>query len=282
MPVAPGKAKPELHALPPSAIPFVMLDAGNDRSMKLFQWIQQQAGLSRRKAQELIAAGEIDVNSVTVLDPFLPLRSDAIHRLSIRGHPLSLEAPDGRIYRFHKPAGMLCSHDDPHHGNTVGRLLRAEGFIGYTWVGRLDQDAEGLLLLSNEGRLIQAFTHPRHEIVKTYHVWFKGSAHMAEAFDQMRRGIVDEGEPLRVREARMEGRPPYAVLTLAEGRKHEIKRLFAHFDLDVTRLLRVAVGPVELGRLPAGQFERISDAEELFALAEKRLAEAGGPPSVNL
>jgi 23S rRNA pseudouridine2605 synthase len=264
-----------------------MSNEGSERSMKLFQWVQQQAGISRRKAQELIDAGEVDVDGLPASDPFAPLGSGEAHRLTLRGHPLSLEPLDPRIYRLHKPAGMLCSHDDPFHGNTVGRLLRAEGFIGYTWVGRLDQDAEGLLLVSNHGGLIQAFTHPRYEVEKTYHVWFRSSRRAEEmraVFEAMRQGILDEGESLRVRDARLEGRPTYAVVKLTEGRKHEIKRLFAHFGLEVVRLLRVAVGPVRLDDLPAGRVKRIAadEAGELFAFAERTLDPAGGTASANL
>ena len=110
---------------------------------KLFLLIQRQAGVSRRKAQELISAGEVAIDDSVVTDPFLPIEPKAIQQLVLRGHPLSLQSPELRVYRYHKPKGMLSSHDDPHEGNTVGRVLRAEGFFGYSWAGRLDQDAEG-------------------------------------------------------------------------------------------------------------------------------------------
>lgn len=248
--------------------------------VKLFRFLQTQAGVSRRKAIDLILAGEVAVDGRTILDPFLALDAGSARRLALRGHPLSLEPREPRVYRFHKPAGVLCSHDDPFCGNTVGRILRAEGFLGYTWVGRLDQDAEGLLLLSNDGNLIQAFTHPRYEVHKVYHVWIAGSPSdkdLARALRAMEKGIEDEGEVLRVVAGRIEGPPRRAVITLAEGRKHEIKRLFAHFGYSVSRLVRVAVGPVELGDLPPGASERLplSEEEALLDDARRRLTEAG-------
>jgi len=235
------------------------------REAKLLQWVQRQSGVSRRKAQELIEAGEVTVDGDVVADPFLSLTTGAIERLSLRGHPLSLDAPQPRVYRYHKPSGVLCSHDDPHYGNTVGRILRAEGFIGYAWAGRLDQDAEGLILLTNDGDLVHRLSHPRYEVRKTYHVWINRLPRkpaMDRILSEMSGGIVDRGEPLRILSGRIEGRPPYVRLVLTEGKKHEIKRLFAHFNLSVVRLLRVAIGPTEIGGLPAGAIERLPPDEE--------------------
>jgi 23S rRNA pseudouridine2605 synthase len=248
--------------------------------VKLFRFLQTQAGVSRRNAIDLIRAGEVAVDGRPVVDPFLALEPNSARHLALRGHPLSLEPRESRVYRFHKPVGMLCSHDDPFCGNTVGPLLRAEGFLGYTWVGRLDQDAEGLLLLSNDGGVIQAFTHPRYEVRKVYHVWITGSpsdADLVRALHAMETGIEDDGEFLRTVAGTIEGRPRHAVVTLVEGRKHEIKRLFAHFGFTVSRLVRVAIGPVELGDLAPGTSERLPLTAEttLLADARRRLAEAG-------
>ncbi|HEO70842.1 MAG TPA: rRNA pseudouridine synthase, partial [Candidatus Hydrogenedentes bacterium] len=197
---------------------------------KLFALVQQQAGLSRRKAQELIAAGEVSVEGQIVRDPFSSVPPHAVSLLRVRGHPLSLHAAEHRVYRYHKPAGMLCSHDDPHEGNTVGRVLRAEGFIGYTWAGRLDQDAEGLLLISNDGELIHRLSHPRFEVVKTYHVRLRRTPNVAELrrlFAEMRRGVHSEGDLLRIQTGTLAGTPPHPVVQLCEGKKREVKRLFS-------------------------------------------------------
>lgn len=233
---------------------------------KLLQWVQRQSGVSRRKARELIEAGEVEVDGRVVVDPFLSLAATAIERLTLRGHPLSLETPQPRVYRYHKPGGVLCSHDDPHYGNTVGRILRAEGFIGYTWAGRLDQDAEGLILLTNDGPLVHRLSHPRYEAQKTYRVWvdrLPKKPVLDQWLSEMGSGISDGGDTLRIVSGRVEGRPPHVRLVLNEGKKHEIKRLFDHFGLHVVRLLRVAIGPVDLDDLPAGAIERLPPADEL-------------------
>ncbi len=261
--------------------------AETTQRVKLFRFLQTQAGVSRRKALDLVLAGEVSLDGAPARDPFALIEPGTTRRLSLRGHPLSLEPRESHIYRLYKPLGMLCSNDDPFSGNTVGRLLRAEGFLGYSWVGRLDQDAEGLLVLSNDGDVIQTLSHPRYEVRKEYRVWLAESPSQGaveQALRGMTRGFEDEGETLRILDGRVEGRPRYAVVVLAEGRKHEVKRLFAHFGYTVDRLLRVAVGPVQLGDLAPGTFERLPSAEEssLIEGARRLLAETGATPDRDL
>ncbi|MBU0595159.1 pseudouridine synthase [Candidatus Bipolaricaulota bacterium] len=247
-------------------------------SKRLLQWVQQQAGISRRKAQELIDASEVDVNGKPVCEPFAVFSAEEIERLTLRGHPLARECPDPRVYRYHKPAGVLCSHDDRFYGNTVGRVLRAEGFIGYTWIGRLDQDSEGLLLLSNDGDLVHTLTHPRYEVEKVYRVWLARMPRpqdLDRALAQMCRGIDDAGDRLRILAGRVEGKPPHVVLSLTEGKKHEIKRLFEHFNLKVVRLLRISIAGVDLGNLASGAIARLSPQEiERARLTAKTASDA--------
>jgi 23S rRNA pseudouridine2605 synthase len=231
---------------------------------KLWRLVSEHAGLSRRKAQALIDAGEVEVDGAIVREPFLALDVATIDTLRLRGHPICLIGPEHRVYRYHKPQGVLCSHDDPHTGNTLGRILRAEGFIGYTWAGRLDADVEGLVLLTNDGALVNRLTHPRYGVDKTYEVFvtsLPSPRRMTQILEAMRRGITDDGETLRVTSGRVNGRPPRVVVTLAEGRKHEVKRLFLRSGLTVARLRRVSIGPVRLGRLAPGVIARL-DLEE--------------------
>ncbi len=232
--------------------------------IKLWKIVQEESGVSRRKAQELVSSGEVDVNGETVRDPFSLVVRENISSLRLRGHPLSLEAPKQRVYRYYKEAGVLCSHDDPHCGNTLGRILRAEGFIGYTWSGRLDQDAEGLILLTNDGQIVQRLTHPSFRVRKVYHVWVSRlpkAQEMRKIYASMRRGITDDNQLLRILEGETTGRPPHAVITIAEGRKHEIKRLFGHFRLEVVRLRRVSLGPITLGNIRPGAIVRLDEHE---------------------
>lgn len=239
------------------------MDASKSET-KLFLLIQRQAGVSRRKAEELVLAGEVAIDDTVVMDPFALIEPTTVTKLSLRGHPLSLQAPEFRVYRYHKPKNMLCSHDDPHEGNTVGRVLRSEGLIGYSWAGRLDQDSEGLLLITNDGVLLNHLSHPRYEVTKSYSVWLDRlpqRAALDSMLRQMKEGIDDDGDRLRILSGRMEGNPPHISIQLTEGRKREIKRLFAHFQLSVARLLRLSIGPVELATLRPGTLERMQPAE---------------------
>ncbi|UCF09592.1 MAG: rRNA pseudouridine synthase [Candidatus Bipolaricaulota bacterium] len=249
-----------------------MTGNGDDHALsedKLFRVIQLHAAVSRRKAHELVAAGEVTIDGEAVVDPFAILDPSQTGTVRVRGHPISLAPREHRAYRFHKPKGMLCSHDDPHCGDTVGRVLRADGFLGYNWAGRLDQDAEGLLVVSNDGRLIERLTHPRYEIEKIYRVRLArppSPKRLAAALDEMRSGIEDQGETLRIVGGKPARGGKTVEVTLAEGKKHEIKRLFGHFDLRIAALKRIAVGPVRLGSLPPGTFARI-EGDEAAALA---------------
>ncbi len=229
-------------------------------TVKLWRVVQEQAGLSRRKAQEVIAAGEVEVNGRLVEDPFFAIEKITLKELRLRGHQLSLLEPEHRVYRYYKPVGVLCSHDDPHCGNTVGRILRSEGFIGYSWAGRLDQDSEGLVLLTNYGDLVEHLTHPRYQVKKVYQVYvrrFPPARDMKRIFHEMRSGVEEGGETLRISKGEMSNSRAYAILALAEGKKHEVKRLFAHFDLKVVRLRRVSIGPVKLAGLTPGEIARL-------------------------
>ncbi len=229
--------------------------------MKLWQVVQTAAGISRRRAQALIRASEVESETGPITDPFTEVSSaDTIY---LRGQPLCLLPRRFRVYRYYKPRGVLCSHDDPHAGNTVGRIMRAEGFIGYTWAGRLDRDAEGLMLLTNDGALVARLTHPRYGVKKIYHVWTDppmSTTQMTAVFARMRAGIDNAGDRLRIVDGRIDGRK--AVVTLGQGHNHEVKRLFAHFGFTVTRLRRVGIGSVRLaaGAVP-GEIARLEQNE---------------------
>jgi len=243
--------------------------------------VQQQSGLSRRKARDLIEEGEVSVNEETELNPFADYELGEMKKLYLRGHPLPTYPPEKRGYKFFKPTGMLCSHDDPHYGRTLGRTLRSEGFIGYRWAGRLDQDAEGLLLLSNDGQLVHALTHPRYEVEKTYHLWLSetlGHGKIGGIIEKFMDGIEDSGDVLQIKEGgviNIGEEHTELELTLTEGKKNEIKRLIDSVDLTIVRLRRLSIGPIELGDLSPEEFQRVSEEEweQLVSYKEKAIAQ---------
>jgi len=248
--------------------------------MKLMKLIQQQSGLSRRKSRELIDEGEVEVNGEVEEDPFANYKLNVIDSLYLRGHPLPTYPPRLQAYKFYKPQGMLCSSDDPHYGRTIGRFLRTEGFIGYSWAGRLDQDAEGLLLLSNDGQLIHSLTHPRYEVEKIYHVWIEGRLSHAEIggiVDRFMKGVDEDGDLLKIIEGGVVSRGrehTQLYLVLTEGKKNEIKRLCDAEGLTLIRLRRVKIGPVGIDDLSPREIKKVSAEKwkELKKYKQKALA----------
>jgi 23S rRNA pseudouridine2605 synthase len=227
---------------------------------------------SRRAAEQLIAAGRVRVNGAVVLEPgtHADPTKDAIE---IDGRPL----PDVEAKRYlllHKPPGYLTTRADPRGRPSVFDLVPEVGVRLHS-VGRLDYDAEGLLLLTNDGAVTYRLTHPRHGVRRVYHVLVEGRAGQA-ALDALRSGVVLEDGPARVERARLlraaDGGLHWIELALTEGRYHEVKRLCRAVGLIVRRLRRVAFGSLELGTLETGRWRELTPAEV------ERLATAGRPP----
>lgn len=230
------------------------------------QRILTDAGIaSRRGADRLIEAGRVTVNGVTVTQPGArvnPLED----RISVDGH--LLPGPHAKRYlMLHKPPGYLTTRDDPRGRPRVFDLLPDLG-VRLHPVGRLDFDAEGLLLLTNDGAVTYRLTHPRHGVRRVYHVLVEGRVTPA-VLDGFRLGVVLEDGPARAEAASLLRRVgpdrAWLSLTLTEGRYREVKRFCQHLGLPVRRLVRVAFGPVELGTLPPRQWRDL-DGGEIAAL----------------
>jgi len=236
--------------------------------MRLLKLVQRQCGIARRKAQALIAEGRVKVNGKLITNPFIEVEPKEIEELLVDGEEVSLTPVELAVYKFYKPRGMLSSHKDLHHRSTLGRVLERVGLKGYVAAGRLDRDAEGLMLISNDGELINLLTHPRYQVEKVYRVWVPRVLpfrHAREVLWKMQRGVIDGGEELRAVRARLIRRYVDSTefeLVLTEGKKREIKRLFKHFRLPVMRLVRVAIGPILLRGLRPGELVRLSAKEQ--------------------
>lgn len=236
-------------------------------TIRLLQLLQRQAGVSRRRARALIEAGRVRLDGRVVSAPFLELDPARVRSLELDGRPVDLRPPEPGIYAFYKPRGMLCSRRDPHHRHAMGKILRKPELRGYNVAGRLDRDAEGLVLLTNDGALLHRLTHPRFGVEKVYHVVVPQLVRFRQAYDafrQMRHGIRDAEERLRIVRGRLVRRAQAETvleLVLSEGRKHEVKRLCRHFGWPVARLIRVELAGVRLGQMRPGQLRPLSRAE---------------------
>lgn len=216
---------------------------------------------SRRQCEALIVAGRVAVNGrvVTVLGTRVDPSVDLV---SVDGAELEL-APEKRYFMLHKPDGVITSVGDPQGRRTVMDLVDSDA-AGLVPVGRLDQDTEGLLLVTNDGELAFRLTHPSFEVGKTYVAEVRGDP-SEEALGRLRRGVrLEDGITHPAKDVRvLESRPNRCVLTLSihEGRKREVRRMLQRIGHPVIHLRRVALGPLKLGALPPGQYRPLTEAE---------------------
>ena len=218
---------------------------------------------SRRACEELIVEGRVTVNgTVAVLGDRADPDAD---RVQVDGLEVNLD-PNVRYYALHKPTGVVTTMRDPQGRTDIRPFLPEDGPRVFP-VGRLDRDSEGLLLLTNDGELANALTHPRFGVEKEYLAEVAGIP-TTKHVGILKRGVELEDGPARAASARVAARAGErgAIrLVMTEGRKREVRRLLDAVGLPVTRLVRVRVGPVRLGYLGPGERRELTH-EELVAL----------------
>jgi len=215
---------------------------------------------SRRQAFELIRQGKVRLNGSTPKNPETPVRLDADH-IEVQGHSLK---PAGKIYlMLNKPRGIVTTASDEKGRDTVYSLLPS----GLTWlapVGRLDKASEGLLLFTNDSEWNARITNPATHLDKTYHVQIASLANPS-LIEKLQRGVETErGETLRCKRAsllRSGEKNSWLELTLDEGKNRQIRRIFDTLGIEVLRLIRVSIGPLQLGHLPKGAHRPLTHAE---------------------
>ena len=223
------------------------------------QKVLAHAGVgSRRAVEELIAAGRVRVNGdraelgrrvdpekdkVEVDGSIIPLRTELVY------------------YLLNKPEGVVTTSDDPEGRTTVLDLVDVEGRV---WpVGRLDIGTEGALVLTNDGDLTHRLTHPSFHVPRTYMAQVQGSIG-ARALTRLAKGVdLEDGRTKPARVGLLERVPGGSLveITITEGRNRQVRRMFEAIGHPVTRLVRRAVGPLELGRLKPGAFRRLNPTE---------------------
>jgi 23S rRNA pseudouridine2605 synthase len=232
-------------------------------TMRLQRALARSGVASRRHSEELISAGRVTVNGAKakIGQSVDPERDD----IRVDGKAIRSAAAPVWIL-LHKPAGVMTTRSDPQGRKTVFDLV--EDVPGLTYVGRLDYMTEGVILLTNDGKGAHALTHPSGEVARTYVAIVSGNAD--EAVRSARRGVeLEDGvvQPIAVSARHIGGGRSEFEVTIAEGRKHEVRRLCAALGLTVERLIRVRYGPVSLGRLKPGDSRRLT-AKEVQALVK--------------
>lgn len=228
--------------------------------MERLQKILSKIGIaSRRKAEELIREGRVTVNGriARIGDQADPLRD----HIKVDGKRIGFA--EKKIYiALNKPKGVLSTLEDPEGRLTVLDLLRRKKPRIYP-VGRLDVDAEGLILLTNDGELAYRLCHPSFQIPRTYHVKVKGKP-SSEVMQRLSQGISLENgrtRPCRIRPLRETAENLWVEMILKEGRNRQVKRMWQRMGFPVLKLKRVAFGGVSLGEIRPGEYRYLSNDE---------------------
>ncbi len=215
---------------------------------------------SRRDAERMIAEGRVAVNGAVLSTPATLV--GAADEIRVDGKKIKQKSRLPRMWVYHKPAGLVTSHKDEKGRQTVFDHLPKD-LPRVISIGRLDLDSEGLLLLTTSGALSRAMELPKNALARTYRVRIRGLP-METHYQQMERGVRIDGveyQPIEVVPERMkDGRNQWLRVTLREGKNREIRRIFEHFDLPVSRLIRVAYGEFELQDLPVGEVAEVPQA----------------------
>jgi 23S rRNA pseudouridine2605 synthase len=225
------------------------------------QKVLARAGVgSRRVVENMVDQGRISVNGTTVTVQGMRVDPER-DKIAVDG--VRIELRDDRVtYALNKPAGVITAMSDDRNRPTVGDMV-GDLAPGLVHVGRLDQDTEGLLLVTNDGELAHRLAHPSYEVKKTYLAQVSGSI-PRDLARRLRSGVELEDGPVKVDSFRVvdtHAGQSVVEVVLHEGRKHIVRRLLAHVGLPVSRLTRTAVGPVKLERMRSGSIRRLTRAE---------------------
>jgi 23S rRNA pseudouridine2605 synthase len=211
---------------------------------------------SRREVERMIADGRVAIKG-EILDTPATLVVGT-RNISVDGNPVA-EAEGTRVWRYHKPRGMMTTHNDPEGRPTVfDALPKSLGRV--ISVGRLDYNTEGLLLLSNDGGLARWMELPKTGWKRQYRVRVHGTVD-EEALKKLRKGISVDGINYGEINAMLErttGTNAWLKIAIREGKNREVRKVLEHLGLQVTRLIRTAYGPFELGALEHGKVDEIS------------------------
>ena len=227
-------------------------DSGGERIAKVIA----RAGIcSRRDAEKLIAEGRVKLDGETVKTPAIKVGENQV--VSVDDKPLG-EPDPARLWRYHKPSGLVTTHRDPQGRPTVFANL-PKHLPRVVSIGRLDFNSEGLLLLTNDGEIARRLEMPVGGWPRKYRVRLFGKVAQSD-LDKLAEGVSIGGVkygPIVADLERTKGVHSWAMVTLKEGKNREVKRVMESIGLKVARLIRVQFGPFHLGQLAEGAVEEI-------------------------
>jgi 23S rRNA pseudouridine2605 synthase len=227
--------------------------------MRLQKFLANAGVSSRRKAEELIAGGKVKVNGQVVTELGTKI-DDAKDIVAVSGK--TIKSAEQTWIALHKPRGYVSTRNDPQGRPTVYDLL-PPALHGLFYVGRLDMDSEGLLLLTNDGDTANRLLHPRYEVERVYEVLVRGEV-KPDKIQMLLDGVELEDGTATAQSVRVLGVVRNEMrlrLTLREGKKREVRRMLWAVGHKVLELKRIRYGPIELGRLPEAKWRKLTEAE---------------------
>ncbi|MSP28940.1 MAG: rRNA pseudouridine synthase [Acetobacteraceae bacterium] len=232
-----------------------MSDAAAERGERIAKFLSRAGVASRRDVEKLIAEGQVKINNTKVTHPATFVTEGDLITV---GGKLVEPAARTRLWRYHKAAGLMTTHRDPEGRPTVFEKLK-DRLPRVISVGRLDLNSEGLLLLTNDGELARRLELPATGWLRRYRVRVNGNPD-PQSLATLAKGTTVDGVRYGPIEAGLDSRKgdnSWLTISLREGRNREIRKVMAHLHLPVSRLIRIAYGPFQLGTLARGDVEEI-------------------------
>lgn len=240
-----------------------------DDKIRLQKYLAECGVASRRKSEELIAAGKVKVNGVTAVigDKVSPKHD----KVTVSGKKV-VSVKKNVYIMLNKPRGFITTMNDEHDRKCVAELVKNINTRVYP-VGRLDRESEGLLIMTNDGEFTNALTHPSKHVSKTYRVTIRPTITKEQA-TEFRNGIEIDGRmtaPADLRVLETQENRTVVEVTIYEGRNRQIRKMFEALGIEVARLKRTKVGNLKLGMLKQGAYRHLTEDEvsSLYELAGK-------------
>jgi 23S rRNA pseudouridine2605 synthase len=226
-----------------------------DRGERIAKWLARAGVASRRDVEKMLSEGRIKLNGKLLEHPASFVTPGDV--VQVNGKVIDAPART-RLFRYHKPEGLMTTHKDPEGRPTVFEKL-PPGLPRLISIGRLDLNSEGLLLLTNDGALARLLERPETGWLRRYRVRVNGYVD-EKALAALSHGVTVEGERYGPIDAGLDSRKgdnAWLSVGLREGRNREVRRVMAHLNLQTSRLIRIAYGPFQLGLLPRGSVEEV-------------------------
>jgi 23S rRNA pseudouridine2605 synthase len=222
--------------------------------IRIAKFLSDHGIASRRAAEGLIAQGRVMVNGKKILTPVVFIEGK--DEVKVDGKIIRAENNETSIFLFHKPTGCICSAKDPEGRRTIYDILPAK-YRNLKYVGRLDYNTSGLLLLTNDGEFARKMTMPESKIPRVYiakvgRAWTMDDDHFERLLKPVRKGIKINGiiyQPMKIERLNASD----LKITITEGKKNEIRIIFARIGLPIRKLHRISYGKYELGDLGVGK-----------------------------